>query len=175
MSVTLTPSSSGSSEDGSFEDTTVQAPGTNVEWVGATVGRGVVANRAFDAGDVLFEEKPLAAAVIDPTRCDYTFAPAATVRSSMTTLRFSSKDALHAAWKEYFKKESKALSSVQEDLSPAVKTAMRICWRGEVDIVGELETHWDSWSEQKRNEFIAHGKIVSEAAGRGGATGATPE
>jgi hypothetical protein len=146
-----------------------------VEWIGATVGRGVVANRAFDAGDVLFEEKPLAAAVIDPTRCDFTFAPAASVRSSMTTLRFSSKDALHAAWKEYFKKESKALSSVQQNLTPAVKTAMRICWRGELDIVGELETHWDSWTEQKRDEFVTLGKIVSEAAGKGGAQRATPE
>jgi hypothetical protein len=146
-----------------------------VEWIGATVGRGVVANRAFDAGDVLFEEKPLAAAVIDPTRCDFTFAPAASVRSSMTTLRFSSKDALHAAWKEYFKKESKALSSVQQNLTPAVKTAMRICWRGELDIVGELETHWDSWSDQKRDEFVTLGKIVSEAAGKGGAQRATPE
>merc|ERR1719159_450747 len=175
MSVTLTPSSSGSSEDGSFEDTTVQAPGTNVEWVGATVGRGVVANRAFDAGDVLFEEKPLAAAVIEPTRCDYTFAPAASVRSSMTTLRFSSKDALHAAWKEYFKKESKALGKEEQSLTPAVKLAMRICWRGEVSIVGELETHWDRWTDKQRDEFVSQGKIVSEAAGRGGALGATPE
>jgi hypothetical protein len=170
---------SGSSEDGSSGNSMEEFPmptrGTNVEWVGASVGRGVVAARAFEAGEVVFEEKPLAAAVIDPTRCDYTFGPAASVRSSMTTLRFSSKDALHAAWKEYFKKESKALSSVQEDLSPAVKTAMRICWRGEVDIVGELETHWDGWSEKQRDEFVSLGKIVSEAAGRGGAQGATPE
>jgi hypothetical protein len=82
---------------------------------------------------------------------------------------------LHAAWKEYFKKESKALPSTEQELTPAVKTAMRICWRGEVSIVGELETHWDRWSDKARDEFISLGKIVSEAAGRGGAYGATPE
>jgi hypothetical protein len=146
-----------------------------VEWIGASVGRGVVAARTFGAGDVVFEDQPLAATGIDSTRCDYTFAPAASVRSSMTTLRFSSKDALHAAWKEYFKKESKALPSTEKELTPAVKLAMRICWRGEVSIVGELETHWDRWSDKQRNEFVSNGKIVSEAAGRGGVQGATPE
>merc|ERR1719159_960540 len=175
MSVTLTPSSSGSSEDGSFEDTTVQAPGTNVEWIGASVGRGVVADRAFEAGEVVFAEEPIAAAVLDASRCDYTFGPSASVRSSMTTLRFSSKDALHAAWKEYFKKESKALGKEEQSLTPAVKLAMRICWKGDVTILGELETHWDRWTDKQRDEFVSQGKIVSEAAGRGGALGATPE
>merc|ERR1719171_3379376 len=142
MSVT-----SGSSEEAS-EESTLPSREIEVQWIGASVGRGVVAARAFEAGEVVFEERPLAAAVIDPTRCDYTFAPAASARSSMTTLRFSSKDALHAAWKEYFKKESKALGKEEQSLTPAVKLAMRICWKGDVTILGELETHWDRWTDK---------------------------
>jgi hypothetical protein len=93
----------------------------------------------------------------------------------MTKLRFSSKDALHAAWKEYFKKESKVLAAIKQEITPEMKTAMRICWRGELSIVGELETHWDSWSDKQREEFVSQGKVVSDAAGRGSVKEATPE
>jgi hypothetical protein len=173
-SLSLNSGSSGSSVVSDNEEV-IPTRGIDVQWIGANVGRGVVSARDFAAGDVVFEEEPLAAAVVDPSRCDYTFSQGATVRSSMTKLRFSSKSALHSAWKQYFKKESKALTSIQQEITPAMKAAMRICWRGEIGIVGELETHWDSWSDARREEFVSRGKIVSEAAGRGGAQNATPE
>merc|ERR1719498_2270505 len=111
MSMSL---SSGSSVDGSSVDEAhIPTRGVDVQWIDVSVGRGVVAARAFEAGEVVFEEDPLAAAVLDASRCDYTFSPAASVRSSKTTLRFSSQETLRAAWKEYFKKESKALAGVK--------------------------------------------------------------
>ena len=89
----------------------------------------------------------------------------------MTKLRFSSKSALHSAWKQYFKKESKALTAkwsnlllLQQEITPAMKAAMRICWRGEIGIVGELETHWDSWSDARREEFVSRGSSSNDHA-----------
>jgi hypothetical protein len=178
MSLTDSITSGSSTAESDKEDVQPSMPirSVDVQWIGASVGRGVVASRDFEAGEIVFEEEPLAAAVLDASRCDYTFSPAATVRSSKTTLRFSSQETLRAAWKEYFKKESKALAGIAaESITPMLKMAMRICWRGEVAIVGELETHWDRWSDAKLNEFMTLGKIVSEAAGRGGAEKATPE
>merc|ERR1719238_1273161 len=112
--MSFTAMSSGSSDRGStdMEETPIPSRGVDVQWIDVSVGRGVVAARSFEAGEVVFEEEPLAAAVLDASRCDYTFAPAASVRSSKTTLRFTSQDALRSAWKEYFKKESKSLSSI---------------------------------------------------------------
>merc|ERR1719163_743699 len=112
-----------------------------VQWISTGVGRGVVAARAFEVGELLFEEEPLAAALLDDSRCDYTFAPAASIRSSKSALRFSSQRALRAAWAEYFKTESRALAEVELEPTPALRIAMRLCWRGEISVLGELETH----------------------------------
>merc|ERR1719311_1294862 len=153
----------------------------HVQWIGTTVGRGVVAARDFDTGEVVFEELPLAAALLDASRCDYTFAPAATLRSSKSTVRFSSQHALRAAWAEYFKTESKALSTADPEPAPMLRLAMRLCWRGELRVLGELETHWDKWSEHRLEGFARDGAAVSAAVARGGrdaadaAAAATPD
>ena len=51
-----------------------------------------------------------------------------------------------------------------DDFGDVDELAMK--WMNEVGAtIGELETHWDSWSDARREEFVSRGKIVSEAAG----------
>ena len=63
----------------------------------------------------------------------------------------------------YFKTESKALSTADPEPAPMLRLAMRLCWRGELRVLGELETHWDKWSEHRLEGFARDGAAVSAA------------